>query len=337
MRAIRIVEPHRFEMVDEPVPTPADDEAIVNVESCGLCGTDSHIIAGEWPDEFRSIIPGHEFSGTVAAVGSSVTHLSEGDRVAVDPTVFCGRCRYCKIGRGNLCDNWGAVGGTRDGGFADAVSVPAANAHQLPDTIDFNDAAMIEPVSCAIHGLDRLHLNLGQSVLIYGAGTMGLLLAQLLRHGNAGMVAFCDIKPSRLERARGFGFALGASSFEDLRDHAPLGFDAVIDATGVTKVVETALDAVAKAGTLLVFGVAPKHERASYSPALVNHNELTIIGSHSVFNSYSRAVTALEQGLVDTTDMVSHVLSLESFGEAVDLMRSGEGLKIQIAPQHAGP
>ena len=206
MRAIQILTPGRVAEVELPEPEPGPEDVVVAVGACGVCGTDLHILAGEFPPTPYPIVPGHEAAGTISAVGSAVVGLREGDRVGIDPSLFCGACHFCRLGRGNLCERWGAIGDTVDGAFAEFVKVPAANAYPIPDSMSFGAAAFVEPVSCAVHAVDRLQLRFGESVLIYGAGTMGLILAQLLRSAGASFVALCDTNASRLERAESFGF-----------------------------------------------------------------------------------------------------------------------------------
>ncbi len=148
---------------------------------------------GEFPPTPYPITPGHEFAGTVAAIGPDVAiDLPLGAAVAVDPSLYCGYCRRCRSGRDNLCENWAAIGDTVDGAFAEYVAVPAVNAHRLPDGVDGQLGAMVEPLACAVHGLRRLGPLFGDTVVLAGAGTMGLLLLQLLLHSGAGPVTVVD-------------------------------------------------------------------------------------------------------------------------------------------------
>jgi len=131
------------------------------------------------------LVPGHEFAGEVLAVGSDVGHVAVGDRVAVDPSLFCGHCVYCQRRRGNLCVNWGATGDTVNGAFAEYVSVPARNAYAIPDDMGWGAAALIEPLACVVHGLRRLSMPAGSDLLVVGAGTIGLLLLQAAGRSGA--------------------------------------------------------------------------------------------------------------------------------------------------------
>lgn len=332
MRAIQIEKPGSYRLAELPAPTPGPEDVVVQVGACGVCGTDLHILAGEFPPTPYPIIPGHEAAGTVSAVGSAVVGLREGDRIAIDPSLFCGSCHYCRLGRGNLCERWGAIGDTVDGAFAEFVSVPASNAYPIPDSMDLGVAAFVEPVSCAVHAVDRLQLRFGETVLIYGAGTMGLILAQLLRAAGASHVALCDTNPLRVERAGTFGFSAVGPDLDSVRGGAARGFDNVIEATGVTKVAESAMDAVGKGGKLMIFGVTPAGERASYEPFRIYNEEITVVGSMAVLTSYGRAVDIVAAGGVDAARMITDTFGLDGFGTALDTVRRGAGLKAQIRP-----
>lgn len=332
MRCIQIVKAGEFRLVELPKPKAGLGELVIEVGATGICGTDLHILAGEFPLAPFPLVPGHETAGTIVEIGEGVVGFSLGDRVAVDPSLFCGTCEYCKKKRGNLCSNWGAIGDTVDGAFAEFVKLPAVNAYLMPEKMSFAAGALVEPVSCAVHALDRLDQEPGEPVLIYGAGTMGLILAQLLRHQGAGEVSIVDSNEARLRQAETFGFASVATRLGDLPNREVKGFDRVIDATGVTSVVQEALAAVGKGGTFMVFGVTPAGETATFEPFRIYNEEITIIGSMAVLASYARAVDLVAIGAVDANKMVTSSYGLDNFAEALDGVRRGVGLKTQIAP-----
>jgi 2-desacetyl-2-hydroxyethyl bacteriochlorophyllide A dehydrogenase len=333
VKAVRVDEPGVVEVVDVPEPTPGPEEVVVKVGACGICGTDIHIIDGEFPPTEYPIVIGHEFGGVVVAVGTNVTGISVGDRVGVDPTLNCGACYYCQRGMGNLCERWNAVGvGHHPGGFAEYVNVPARVVYPIPESLSMKAAALIEPVSCVVRGFHRLQSQTGETYLIYGAGPMGLLNAQMARYNGASLVAIIDINQSRLDRARDeFGFEYVATSLEELRDIAPRGFDNVIEATGVTKVAEHAIDAVKRRGKLLLFGVCPPGQTAAYDAFKIYNEEITIMGSMAVLNSYGPAIDIIASGAIDTDRMVTDTFTLEDFPAALNRVRSGKGLKVQVA------
>lgn len=330
MRAVVIDRPGSFRVTSVPDPTCGAAEVVVEVAVCGVCGTDLHILDGEFPPTPYPIVPGHEAAGTVLEVGTEVTNVKPGDRVAIDPSLFCGYCRYCRAGRGNLCEHWAATGDTVDGAFAELVSVPAKNAYLVPEHVSFSSAAMVEPVSCAVHGVDRLGMVAGEAVLVTGAGTMGLILGQLLARSGARRVSFVDINPAKLALARSFGFGSCFSSVHEAVE-AQGPFERVVEATGVAAVAEQAFGAAARGGTLMIFGVAPSGASAAYRPFAVYNDEISIVGSMAVLASYGRAVDVVADGTVDTAKMVTHSFGLEDFALALEAVRTGQGLKVQIA------
>jgi 2-desacetyl-2-hydroxyethyl bacteriochlorophyllide A dehydrogenase len=330
MRAIVLDHPGSFRVAELPDPAPGPGQIVVKVECCGVCGTDLHIMDGEFPPTPYPITPGHEFAGTVAALGSDVsTDLPVGTRVAVDPSLYCGHCRRCRSGRDNLCENWAAIGDTVAGAFAEYVVVPAVNAHRLPDGVDGQFGAMVEPLACAVHGLRRLGPVFGDTVLLAGAGTMGLLLLQLLAHAGAGPITVVDRVSERLEVARKLGAARVASGLDDLDGER---FEIAVDATGVPAVINGAADLVDRGGRLLVFGVSPAEASISLSPFRVYNDELTVTGSMAILRSFAPAAELISSGVVDPRPLLAEPLPLDGFGEALRRVRAGKGIKWHIRP-----
>lgn len=185
-------------------------------------------------------------------MGSAVTQFQKGDRVVADPSLFCGHCPYCLTGRGNHCVNWGAIGDTVNGALAEFVKVPVDNVFKLADNLSFAAGAMIEPLACVVHAMNRLELRVGQSVLMFGAGSMGQLLTQALRRAGAGELVVVDVDPSKLDMALRHG-ATAAYLSENLEalEHRTghEGFDVVIDVTGLPSVIETEFKYLAPTGT----------------------------------------------------------------------------------------
>ncbi|AFR07271.1 zinc-dependent alcohol dehydrogenase family protein [Nocardiopsis alba] len=329
MRAAIITEPGSLIVDDRPDPTPAPDGVVVRVGACGICGTDLHIADGEFPPSPYPLVPGHEFAGTVTAVGENVTTgLAPGDRVAVDPSLFCGHCEYCRAGRGNLCGNWGAIGDTVDGAFAEYVAVPAANCYRMPDSMSMREGALVEPLSCAVHGVRRIGVEAGERFLLVGAGTMGLLLQQLLQRSGA-QVTMVDRNTRRLAIAEELGAYATATDADDLKE---ADFDAAVDVTGVPQAIEAAFSSLRRGGRLLIFGVADEAARMSLSPFRVYNDEITIVGSMAVLNSYGAALDLMASGAIETAPLLTDALPLERFPEALDMMRAGTGVKIQVVP-----
>ncbi|MBB5918628.1 2-desacetyl-2-hydroxyethyl bacteriochlorophyllide A dehydrogenase [Nocardia transvalensis] len=330
MRALVIEEPGKYSVTTLPDPAPGPGEVVVRVGAVGICGTDLHIVAGEFPPTSYPIVPGHEFAGEVVELGAEAPGVRVGDTVAVDPSLFCGRCHYCAIGRGNLCENWGAIGDTVDGAMAEYVKVPVENCHRLPGHVPATHGALVEPLSCAVHGFDVLPRQLASHYLIYGAGTMGLLMLQLAIAAGAASVSVVDVNAARLEVARTLGADAAVTDADEL--DRPEGWEIVIDCTGAIPAIEDGLSRVRRGGTFQQFGVAAAAARASVSPFRVYNDEITIVGSMAVLHSFGRAVDLLGEGVIDADTMITHDFPLGEFDEALDTFRSGAGRKIQIRP-----
>ncbi len=332
MRAVVFESPGDFAIREVPDPVPGPDEVVVRVEAVGICGTDVHVLDGEFAPTVFPIIPGHETSGVVHAVGEGVTDFAPGQKVSVDPSLYCGICSYCSVGRANLCENWNGAGVARtDGSTAELVSSPARNVYHLDDSVDLALAALIEPLSCAIHGFDRLPRRMGEHYLIYGAGTMGLIMAQLAPRAGAASVTLVDPNLSRLSGAHDAGVELAYPSADD--GHRPGGYDVVIDCTGVTAAIEDGLGRVRRGGTFQQFGVAPGPARGTFSPFRIYNDEITVVGSMAVLHSYARAVEMFAAGALRSAPMVSHAFTLDDYGAAIEMFRAGTGRKLQIRPR----
>jgi 2-desacetyl-2-hydroxyethyl bacteriochlorophyllide A dehydrogenase len=330
MRAAVIEKPGQVSVTTVGDPTPGPRQVVVEVAAVGICGTDIHILDGEFEPTPYPIVPGHEFAGTVVAVGSAVTEVSEGDRVAVDPSLFCGECHFCSIGRGNLCERWNAIGVTKSGACAQFAAVPVANCYRLPDELALDHAALIEPLSCAVHGFDLLPGRLGEHYLVYGAGTMGLMMAQLARHAGAASVSVVDLNDARLATATKLGADAVARNADEF--DRPQGWEIVVDCTGVVPAIEDGLRRVRRGGTFQVFGVAAAEATASFSPFRVYNDEITIVGSMAVLHSFGRAVDLMAKGAIDPATMISHQFPLNDYVQALDAFREGSGRKLQIRP-----
>ncbi|GAA4708573.1 zinc-dependent alcohol dehydrogenase family protein [Phytohabitans rumicis] len=330
MKAAVIVTPGQIAVQEVPDPTPGPREVVVEVASCGICGTDLHIMDGEFAPAYP-IVPGHEFAGRVVEVGADVTDVSVGDQVAVDPSLYCGECYQCKRARGNLCENWNAIGVTRPGGAAQYALAPAANCFRLPPSVNVADAALIEPLSCAVRGFDRLPRNLADHYLIYGAGTMGLMMMELAKRAGAASVSMVDINPSRLATARLLGCTHAVESASSL-DGFPRGWDVVIDCTGVEAAITDGLGRVGKAGTFLQFGVASYGARATIEPYKIYNQEITITGSMAVLQSFDRAGELFATGILPPDVFISHRYKLDDYAAAMTQFREGVGRKIAVVP-----
>jgi 2-desacetyl-2-hydroxyethyl bacteriochlorophyllide A dehydrogenase len=329
MRAAVIKSVHEVEVMTVEDPTPGPRDVVVEVAACGICGTDLHILEGEFAPALP-IIPGHEFAGTIVAVGSDVTELVTGQRVAVDPSLYCNECHYCRIGRNNLCERWNAIGVSVPGGAAQFALAPQGNCVVLPEHIRLRDAALIEPLSCAVRGYDVLTSQLGSHVLIYGSGTMGLMMLQLAKRTGAASVDMIDLNTERLKTAATLGCSATASSADEF--DRPRGWELVVDATGVGAAIQDGLSRVAPGGTFLQFGVSSYDTRVTIEPYRIYNKEITITGSMAVLHSYERAADLFATGILDADIFISDRLPLEDYAQALERFRQGIGRKIQVVP-----
>jgi 2-desacetyl-2-hydroxyethyl bacteriochlorophyllide A dehydrogenase len=329
MRAVVVSEPGgRVSVETVPDPSPAHDEAVVRVRGCGICGTDHHLLAEGLPMANYPLIPGHEPWGEVVAVGADATEIKVGDIVAVDPSLQCGTCPRCRRGQNNLCVRLGAIGGSRAGAWADFVAAPARNLHVLPGGYPLDCASIIEPVACAVRGIVQLQPQADRSVLVYGGGTMGLILTTLLELQGVGPITVVETNAERRELGR---HLTGAKVI----DPAELGdeeMEYVIDATGVPTAIESALDHTAFGGTFLVFGVASPNARVSYSPYRVYQRELTIIGSMAILRTFSTAVETVRRRADRFRPLLTHSFGLTEFDQAIATLLDGNAVKVTITP-----
>jgi len=314
-------------------PAPGPREVVVAVSACGLCGTDLHILEGEFAPSLP-VVPGHEFAGVVAAVGSAVNEavdkLAVGTRVAVDPSLYCHECHYCRIGHNNLCERWAAIGVSTAGGAAEYAVAPVANCVPLPDHVALADAALIEPLACAVRGYDVMRSALGSHILIYGSGTMGLIMLQLAKRTGAASVDVVDLNPERLATAELLGVTATAASADEL--DRPGGWEIVIDATGNEAAIQDGIGRVRPGGTFLQFGVSSSAARITIEPYRIYNKEITITGSMAVLHSFERAAELFAAGVLDPEIFISHRLPLEQYADALEMFRVGKGRKIQVQP-----
>jgi 2-desacetyl-2-hydroxyethyl bacteriochlorophyllide A dehydrogenase len=333
VKAAVIVEPGTIAIETVPDPKPGPGDVVVAVKACGICGTDLHIMDGEFAPAYP-ITPGHEFAGEVVETGPEVTDVRVGDQVAVDPSLHCGHCYYCKRAKGNLCENWAAIGVTTAGGAAEYALAPMKNCWVLPEHLSTTDAALIEPLSCAVRGFDVLPRNMADNYLIYGSGTMGLMMMELAKRAGAATVSMVDLNPERLATAKLLGCTAATTSADHL--DAPRGWDIVIDCTGVQAAIQDAVGRVGKGGTFLQFGVSSYDTRLTVEPFKIYNQEITITGSMAVLHSFERAGELLAAGALKPDVFISHRFPLDSYAEALNQFRAGIGRKIQVEPGPAG-
>lgn len=333
MKAAQILKPGETRVTALPEPQPDPDDVLIRVRAGGICGTDIHIFKGEYEARYP-LIPGHEFSGEVAAVGSNVTRFRIGDRVTADPNIPCNRCSFCQRNEPNQCRHLKAVGVTRDGAFAEYVVVHEGNVFPI-GAMSFKAAALIEPLACVVWGLKRVEIQSGDSVLVFGAGPMGCLLAQAVKQAGAARVVVTDVSPGRLELAA----SLGATETVPADDHQPQnllalepdGYDVVADATGVPAVIQQSLVYARPRGKIWVFGVAPRESSVIFNPYDIFRKDLSVIGSFAVNRTFPQSIALIQHGAVQVEPLVSHQLPLSEFQRGFDLAQTDpKRMKIQF-------
>lgn len=334
MKAVVFIEPRRLIVEERPVPEIGSGDVLVKVHACGVCGTDMHIFAGEHIVRFP-VVPGHEFSGEIADVGPEVTSVGVGDRVTIDPNIFCHTCSFCADGQVHLCENLTAVGVNYDGGFAEYCRVPASQVYRVPDSVSLDDAAFAEPLACCIHGLDRADLIPGRVAVVLGAGSIGLLMVQLARAAGARvLVSEPDETKRRLASELGASACIDPTSrdvVEEVFQLTDRGADVVIECAGLPRTAETAPKLARRGGTILQFGVVSQHETVRISPYDVFYRELSIVGSFVNPFTHARAVEMLASGAVSVRPLVTHRFGLDEAAKALETASGARAIKVQIA------
>ena len=340
MKALVYSRPEKFEVKQVEIPKCGENQVLIRVRSCGICKTDVHIHLGHFISEFP-LTPGHEFAGDIAEVGSGVTRFKAGDRVVGDNTVLCGDCYYCRRNQPLYCENFYSLGVTGPGGFAEYVLVNSDKVFPIKDILSYDEASFAEPTACAYHGMDKIDVQPGDDILLFGAGPTGLILAQLLKHGGAGSVTVVAPTRFKLDLVEKLGIGVPVQfDREDETVHEkqlkamfPRGFDIVIDATGASNVVQSCFKYAKKGAKIVIYGVCDEKDRISISSYDVFQNEYKIIGSFAQTHCFDRAVSALESGLVKVKELISHRFALDDYEKGFELVRLGsKSSKVIINP-----
>jgi threonine dehydrogenase-like Zn-dependent dehydrogenase len=336
MKAAQYLKPHVLNIVTKDLRTLRDDEILVKVEACGVCGTDVHIVEGQSRSS-PPVVLGHEYAGIIEGRGEKSLGLSVGQRVAVDPNIACGSCYYCRRGLVHLCMNLRALGVDIDGGMAEYSIVPAIQAYQLPAGMPVEASAFVEPVSCAVHGIDKAQIRVGDTVVILGGGTIGLIMLQLAR--SAGAARTVVVEPVAHKRAvaqhLGADFVLNPEETDPksaVLDLTQVGADVVIECVGKPGTMQLALDLARRGGVVEFFGVCPIGETIPVEPNQVYFKELTIVGSYVNPHTFARAITLLESGKVNINDFQIDRFPLDGVHDALTYQRESRTLKSIIQP-----
>ena len=323
MKAVRYLRKHSLEMIDTPMPAPEKPEDVVlKVLGCGICGTDGHIYKGEVPVAEPPVVLGHEICGKVVAWGDRVEGLSSGDKVCIDPIIGCSRCEYCRSGRSHFCGSMTNIGFARGGGFQQYTTVPASHVHPIPDHIDTRAAILIETLACVVNGYDQLKVTSGSSVMILGAGSVGLLWSQLISNSVKIQLLQTEVAETRRKVAEKLGADITINPRKEklaevVRDTMPDGLDYIIDATGSSAAIQEALPLLRKGGTFMIFGICPPTEKLSIIPFEIFEHELSIISSKMLSFKMSKAIKIVQSGLIETDVIVNRIMSLEELEDGL--------------------
>jgi L-iditol 2-dehydrogenase len=336
MKVALFEKPRSLTIVSKPLRALRANEVLVNIQACGVCGTDVHIVEGS-SRSTPPVVLGHEFVGLVDDVGSDVHHIGRGQQAAVDPNIACGMCYYCRRGLVHLCTNLKALGVDLDGGMAEFCIAPMQQVYALPERMKPGVSVFIEPVSCAIHGIDRANISIGDTVVILGGGTIGLLMLQLAK--NAGAARTILVEP--LEHKRRIATELGADivinpketdTKSSIMDMTEVGADVVIECAGTVQTAQLSLELARRGGTVEFFGVCSVGEKIPIEPNQIYFKELKIVGSYVNPNTFSRSIALLDSGKVRVDNFDTTAFPLEEVHQALAFQREGKTIKSIITP-----
>ena len=346
------IEDYRLEEV--AVPQPGPGEVIIEVEACGICASDVkcfHGAARMWGTDNTSryiqtpVIPGHEFAGTVVALGEGAdgkTGLAIGDRAVSEQIIPCWECRFCRQGQYWMCrrhDIYGFIGGRAEGAWSRYAKFPqGAINYSVPSSMTPQHAALVEPLGCGIHAVERGNIQLGDVVVIAGMGPIGLCILQVARLKGPGLLIALDMRAQRLTLAQEFGADLAINVLEQdavakvLSLTEGYGCDVYIEATGAPAAVEQGLKMIRKLGTYVEFSVMAGPSNIDWS-VIGDEKELNIHGAHLSPYTYPLAIEYLDKGVVSGDKLITHTLPLSEFRQGIELAHSADqSIKVQLVP-----
>ncbi len=296
---------------------PAADEVLIQVKYCGICGTDIHIFNGDGGsfEVTPPLIPGHEFSGVIAEVGSNVKNLKVGDRVSADPNIMCGKCYFCRNSMEHFCTDNIGIGTTADGGFAEYAVTKASHVCKIPDNLDLLAAAMTEPMSCCLHGIDLCNIKPGSTVMVIGGGPIGIIMLQLAKYAGASKLIMSEPVAEKRELALKLGATAVVDPINEDVDKFLASYtqnvDCVIECAGRPSTQEDAIRFAGKGATVMFFGLAGPDDAISVKPDDIFKKELHITSSFINPYTFTRAIDVLASGTVDVKSIIAKEIPLE--------------------------
>jgi len=343
MRAQVLEEPYKFVLKEVPVPEINDDEVLLKVTYCGICGSDWGSYTGKYADEVECLplITGHEFCGVIEKAGKNAKGLKAGDRAAADICVPCGTCYQCRIGEPLLCCDFTQIGIHTDGAFAEYVKAPWKNVYLVPDEVSDEKAAFIEPLTACLNASKKMQCEMARSVVVIGCG-LGIIHAKLAKLRGAAPVIILGDNKKRLEMAIEMGaadFTIDVTETSDpeaevMRLTNGVGADFVLEAVGTSKTYEQAFRLARRGGKVEAFGICADDDFASLPPVEFVIQEKKVSGSTAgIGYDWGDAITLLKYGRLDPTPMVSMIVPLEELVDALNELRENpELIKVLVAP-----
>ena len=337
MRAIVVERPDAVSLTEIETPTPGPGEARVRSVVAGVCRTDIDIITGALDTRWVRfpLVPGHEWSGVVDAVGEGVTVVEPGQRVVCEGNIGCMSCSRCRAGDTHLCERYDAVGFTRGGGWGEFVVVPARILHTLPDHVSFEAAALVEPGSCVVKALGRARIEPAETVGVVGVGAMGALAIRIARLRSPATIVAYGLRDEELELAK----ALGADEVVNVaRDDVDEGMlDVVVETAGAVPAVELSTRLVREGGRVVLLGIAGHEQELALPADRIPLRDISILGSVGYTTAaWAHMVALLRDELVDLDPIVTHRFPLERFEDAFALMDERSGIVARIVLEHVG-
>ena len=328
---------NRVRVEERPIPSPKEGEVLLKVSHIGICGTDMAIYHGNLSHRVKApLIMGHEFSGVVVKANGDIP-FQIGERVVVEPTLSCGKCKPCRSGNYNVCKNVGFIGIERDGGFAEFVAVPYESLHRIPAELSDAHAAVVEPLAVAVHAVNKSNLKLGDSVVIFGGGPIGLLIGLAAKEAGAGKIIVSDISPYRLKKAEELGFiAVNSKDTDIVAEVRSLtnqnGADIVFEVAGIPITAKQMVEVAKIQGQIVV--VSLFKQPSPVDLLLMQSQEISLITSRCyVAEDFEKTIELMATGHMDVSPIISHILSLEEIADGFALMENPEkSIKILIKP-----
>lgn len=322
MKAAVFYGKHDLKIENINKPTAKADEVVVKVMACGICGTDIHIYEG---DEGAAATPpgtilGHEFAGIVTEVGSEVNDIKIGDRVCVDPNKLCGKCYYCKSAIGHFCESIIGIGTTVNGGFEQFCAVPQSQIYKIADTTSFEEAAMSEPVSCCMHGIDLCDIKTDDTVLVIGCGMIGLIMLQLAKTAGAAKLIAIEPEEEKRKLAKKFGADLCINPITEdvenvLAEHGIQRITKVIECVGRAETMKQAVKLAGKKSIVMFFGLTAPDDTIDIKPFEIFKKELEIKASYINPYTQQRAIEMIDSGRIDVKSMIYKIAKIEELPE----------------------